>query len=360
MEQVNDRQEASAQFSGKRLAAELNKMTEQSNLKKLETAEKAWQKYVGYGEEYQQANAERVSKREVAVLRYPEATLIASIRLNPATGEAISGHDYDPDAKSHLDTEAEFEKYVQSIPPEQRFVIYEGSDANFSTRDEAIRGRADAGLNILLADKAGIERTTGEPSDLEVAAELERRGVSREEAALYTTLRSLGTKLVQRPDYRVDPGGDIYFQLARNGVPGFREYSEEEKAQISQQPAVRDELLRQMAAQGTQFALERFNPMLRQLQLPEFEVGVDGKLSLGGIDGTKLVEMAGPFGEGRLTEIARMTSEYRDNHLFKTIVNAVKAGKHPFVVYGGSHIVALRPVLDAYFNAPKPQSSQAA
>jgi len=35
--------------------------------------------------------------------------------------------------------------------------------------------------------------------------------------------------------------------------------------------------------------------------------------------------------------------------LFDIIADATKQGKKPFVVYGGSHVVALKPVLDNYF-----------
>lgn len=312
--------------------------------------EQAWQHYQGYGEAYQRANAERAAKGKIMVDRYPQVTLVAQIRVE--NGEVVSGHDYNPEAQSHLDTEAEFQRYISETPAEQRFVIYEGSDTRVTDRDSAIRDRADAGLAIFLADQAGVERTTGEPTDAEVASMLERRGISREETALFTTLRALGPSLLKDPDRASDLSSDIYFQLARNGVPGFREYSEEEKASISANPDVRDELLRQMAEQANKFATGKFNSRLQELGLPQFEVTDDGKLTLPDADGTHLVNISGPMSEGRMGEISRMVGEYRDRHLFDTLTGAVRAGKKPFVVFGGSHIVALEPALNAYFGKP--------
>ena len=311
--------------------------------------EAAWREYEGYGKAYEEANAERVATGQIAVEHYRQATIIAQVRLDEATGEVLSGHDYNPEAQSHTDTEAEFSSYIDSTPPEERFVVYEGGDGSFTDRDRAIRDRADGGLTMFLSDKAGVERTSGDPTSQEELEDLIRRGVSTEEAALFTTLRGIGSSLVKEPGRAIDPGGDIYSQLARCGLPGFREYSEEEKINISQQPEVRDALLAQMAADGTQFAMEKFNPVLRELGLPQFEVGADGALTLPGASGTQLVEATGPSGDSRLNEVAKMNIEFRDRHLFDIIADATKQGKKPFVVYGGSHVVALKPALDSYF-----------
>lgn len=311
--------------------------------------ETAWSEYKGYDVAYERANAERVATGRITAEHYPQATLIAQIRLDGATGKVLSGHDYDPKAESHTDTEVEFDNYLSTTSPEERLVIYEGGDGSFTDRDRAITERADAGLTMLLADRAGVERVSGDPSPMEEVDDLVQRGVSIEEVALFTTLRSIGSSLIKEPGRTIDPGGDIYSQLARCGLPEFREYSEEEKVAISQQPEVRDVLIAQMADDGTKFALEKFNPLLQELGLPQFEVNADGGLDLPGVTGTQLVEATGPSGNTRLHEVARLNIGFRDRHLFDTIATATKQGKKPLVVYGGSHIVALKPVLDTYF-----------
>jgi len=354
-------EESDKQSSGAALAEELLAMKDKANTadtdaSQVETEspespreETAWREYKGYDEAYEKANAERGATGKIAVERYPQATLIAQVRLDEATGEVISGHDYNPEAQSHTDTEAEFSSYIDSTPPEERFVVYEGGDGSFTDRDRAIRDRADGGLTMFLSDKAGVERTSGDPTSQEELEDLIRRGVSTEEAALFTTLRGIGSSLVKEPVRTIDHGGNIYSQLARSGLPGFREYSEEEKIKINEHPEVRDALLAQMAADGTQFAMEKFNPVLQELGLPQFEVGADGALTLPGASGTQLVEATGPSGDSRLNEVAKMNIEFRDRHLFDTIADATKQGKKPFVVYGGSHVVALKPALDSYF-----------
>ncbi len=310
----------------------------------------AWEQYKGYDEAYERDNDERVAKKAIAVEHYPQATLIASIRLD-ADGQVLSGHDHNPEAQSHHDTEAEFQHYLTEIPAEQRFVIYEGSDGEVPDRDTAIHKRADAGLTMYMADQAGIERVGGDPSDGAVATELEKRGISRDETALYTTLRGLGPRLLRDPDAAEDLSKDVHFQLARNGVTGFREYTEAEKIAISATPELRDQVLAQMDKQATQFALEKFNPRLQELGLPQFEIDENGKLTLPGVDGTDLINRTGPMAQGGFREIGRIVTEYRDRHIFDTIADAVQDKKKPFVVYGGSHVVALRPALDRYFGA---------
>jgi hypothetical protein len=311
--------------------------------------ETAWREYKGYDEAYEKANAERAATGRITVEHYPQATLVAQIRLDGTTGKVLSGHDYDPKAKSHADTEFEFDNYITATLPEERLVIYEGGDGSFTDRDHAIIERADAGLTMFLADRAGIERVSGDPTPKEEVDDLMQRGVSLEEAALFTTLRGIGSSLVREPGRTIDPSGDIYSQLARCGLPGFREYSEKEKTRISQQPEVRDALIAQMADDGTKFALKKFNPLLQELGLPQFQVDADGTLALPGVTGTQLVEATGPSGNSRLNEIAKLNIVFRDHHLFNAITSATKQGKKPLVVYGGSHIVALKPALDTYF-----------
>jgi hypothetical protein len=346
-EQENSQTETASIPQSNETANELMEIVEDRNQR-----DSAWELYKGYDEAYERANAERVAKRAISVEHYPQATLVAQIRVDQ-DGEVKSGHDYNPYAQSHRDTEAEFRRYIAETPAEQRYVIYEGNDGKVVDRDSAIRERADAGLTMFLADHAGIERTSGEPADADVASELERRGVPREETALFTTLRALGPSFLRDPEKAADLSGDVYFQLARNGIPGFREYSEEEKAAISANPEMRDELLRQMAQQANEFAISRFNPRLQKLGMPQFEVAEDGKLTLPDADGTRLINVSGPSSEGRMGEIGKMVSEYRDRHIFDTIADAVREGKKPFMVYGGSHIVALKPALDRYFGSTK-------
>lgn len=201
---------------------------------------------------------------------------------------------------------------------------------------------------MFLADQTGSERISGEPTDADIATALEHHGVSRDETALFMALKVMGPNLIKHPDRALDLAGNLYSQLARSGVPGFREYTNEEKIAISAQPQMRDKLLAQMTSQTNEFAKTKLNPLLQQLSLPQFEVTEDSKLIWPHGDGAELIAATSPDSKGRIGEIARQMSEYRDHHLFNKIADAKQNGKRPFVVYGGSHIVALKPILDHY------------
>lgn len=323
-----------------RLAEELHEMLQ---------ADKAWESYKGYGEEYRRENYERAKEGKIAIYAYPEATLIASVRVDEA-GQPISGHEQNPEAKSHEDLEEAFQEYLASTPPDQRLVIFEGSPEDFPDRTTAIQRRADSGLAQFLAKTTDVPMVTGEPSDEEVAAELEGLGVPRVETALFTMLRALGPQLLANQG-NVDLSASTYFQCARNGVVGFREYSDAEKAAISRDPQKRDALLAALSHQATELAMREFNPILEAQGLPVFFVS-DGRLQYSIDDPTRLINIASPTGKGRMNQIGRSVSEYRDRHIFDVITGAVTDGKKPFVPYGGSHLVALRPALDVYFGQP--------
>lgn len=312
-----------------------------------ERREEAWSEYSGYDDRYDRANQERTKAGKITEYHYPGATLVASIRVD-ASGEAISGHEQDPEAQAHRDLEASFQKYLDETPPDERLLIFEGSAQSFTDRTTAIQRRADSGLAQFLAAQTQTPAISGEPSDGEVATELERQGISRTETALFTTLRALGPQLLAERGTGNLPAL-ICFQLARNAVPGFHELTEEEKTEISRDPQRTAEVLADFAHRGTEFALQHFNPILEEQGLPEFTV-VDGELRFGIEDPTELINLASPTRDGRMNQIGNRVSVFRDRHIFEAITGAVKSGKKPFVPYGGSHIVALEPVLNRYFN----------
>lgn len=54
------------------------------------------------------------------------------------------------------------------------------------------------------------------------------------------------------------------------------------------------------------------------------------------------------FGDHRINEVARLSMEMRGRVIFHRILEAYNIGKSPFVVYGGSHVVTLKPALRKY------------
>ena len=316
----------------------------------------AWREYSGYDDRYKQANAERGQAGKIQVLHYPEATIVASIHVDDA-GRAVSGHEHDPDAQSLRDQEQAYRDYLKSTPSDQRLVIHEGSKIEIADRDSAIRKRADAGLTMHLAQVTNVEAVSGEPTDEEVADYLEIQGVERDQTALFTTLRALGSTLLSDETAEdvsqagIDVAQLVHFQLARNHVEGFRNYTDDEKQEISKDPARVQQVLAEMSAQATTYALERFNPILAAHGMPQFFLDETGHLQYAEHNGVNLVNMVAPSGDGYLNRIGKLTSEFRDKTIFSRLAHAVESGKKPFMVYGGSHVVALKPVFDAYFMA---------
>lgn len=328
--------------------------------------EDAWSMYAGYDEYYQRVNAERAASGKVAIEKFGpdnQVTIIASINVDPVTGKAIDGHDYRPEAESMRDIEEAWQRYLETTPPEERFVIFEGNSESFTDRDTAIRRRTEAGMMMYHADQEGVERTTGEPSDIVVADELEKAGVSREETALLFTLRSLATHTSEEPIG--DMKFNFYPHMASVGFEGFPQYTEEQKKVFEQDkdgnfidntPAAVDQraqINREIFEKISPF-VEKWNKALESYGLPKLSVNEDQEIifeepSTRG----DIAESSNPAGEGQHSERMAQMTAIRDRHIFETIVDATKSGKKPFVVYGGSHVVSLEPTLKQYYGSQR-------
>lgn len=331
-----------------------------------ENFEKAWSMYAGYDEYYQRVNEQRAASGKVAIEKFGpgnEVTIIASINVDPMTGKAIDGHDYHPEAQSMRDIEEAWQKYLAETPPEERFVIFEGNSESFSDRDTAIRQRTEAGMMMYHADQEGVERTTGEPSDLVVAEELEKAGVTREETALLFTLRSLATHASSEPIG--DMSKNFYPHMASVGFEGFPQYTEEQKKVFEQDKdgkfvdnspeAVeqRAQINREIFDKIVPF-VDKWNEALESYGLPKLSVSEDQEIVFEeSVSRGDVAESSNPTGEGQHSERMAQMTAIRDRHIFETIVEATKSGRKPFVVYGGSHVVSLEPTLKQYYGSQR-------
>lgn len=333
-----------------------------------ERLEEAWSTYAGYGEYYQRVNEQRAASGKVAIEKFgPDAdvTIIASINVDPVTGKAIDGHDYRPEAQSHRDIEAAWQKYLAETPPEERFVIFEGNSESFSDRDTAIEQRTEAGMMMFHADQEGVERTTGEPTDMEVADELEKVGISREETALLFTLRSLATHASREPIG--DMKFDFYPHMQSVGFEGFPAYTEEQKEVFKREHGETGPFIdnsREAVEKRAQISheifekvspyIERWNIVLESYGLPKLAVSDSQEILFEEpVSRGDVAKSGNPAGEGAHSEKMAQTVAIRDRHIFETITQATKSGKKPFVVYGGSHVVSLEPTLKQYYGSQR-------
>ena len=346
--------------------ADLAKSVEQQRSLRERTAE-AWKKYAGYGPDYQRRNAERARSARVKIDQYggDQLTIIASIntkKFNSAgvevkgdaakqpgltEGEATDLHDYNPESRNHADIEAAYNDYLARTKPEERLVIFEGRvrpDEFISDRATAIRQASESGLLQYLARRDGVEATSGEPTDEAVARYCYERGVQPEELALVLVIRGLTHDLTK--DLPDDISMDIYGEAVVNGLEGFVDYSNEQKAEISKDP-VRMAKLQQQAVE----LAKRQNEILSSLGLPQFEIDEQANTVrfASAEDRAALAKAWDPSSEGRLSDIHTIMTEARDKHILETIVSATEDGKKVFMAYGGSHVVSLEPCLDEFY-----------
>jgi hypothetical protein len=320
----------------------------------LEKRDEAFKNYAEYTSDYyQDTNQARVDQantpdaQRIKVDRFNGVTMVAQINIDPETDSVIDGHDYNPEAQTMAEIEAAWQEYLKTTPPEERVVIFEGDRVSLdqiTERDSAITSRTDSGLLQFLANQEDVEAIVGEPTNKEVADELEKQGVTKEQAALFFTLRALAVSNNNEP-VPLDISMDLYFELANSGVAGFDVIPQEKRQYYIDNP-VELSKLKQQSAQH----LPEWNKILQEAGLPELVISEDG--SIGFIDevtSADLMEGCDPAGGNELSKLSRTATEARDRHLFETIVDTTKDGKKPFIVYGGSHVVSLEPVLSAYY-----------
>jgi hypothetical protein len=325
--------------------------------------EAAWQNYRPIGSSgYEQANQERIADSRIKVVKIgqPEHSvmLVASIKVDPDTGKAISGHENRPEAESMIETEQAFAEYLAATPLERRMVVYEGDERVFADRDEAIAKATDSGLVQHLAKKEAIPVVSGEPSEAETIAVMEQLGVSREEVlALYV---ARGLEGQQSGDEANFLAGFINHQAASLGAEGYHEYSEDEKQAIVAEGRL-DEVKAELTSKVCEL-LPALNNLYSEILGKDLLVVENGNVVINpDFSQDKIHEIVfdrlGWSGNHRINEVARLSMEMRDRVIFHRILEAYNSDKNPFVVYGGSHIVTLEPALKAYTGVANPTSS---
>lgn len=323
-----------------------------------DAVETAWQYYIPLdSEEYERANWERTKDGRVDVSRYGSeehsVTLLAGIKIDPETGRSMSGHEYDPEARSMKDIEVEFDKYLDKTPPERQLVIFEGDERLLPCKEEAVRTATESGLIQFLAAEEEMPAVSGEPSDMEMADALERQGLDREKLVALYAVRSIAGSIRRDPKQRNDLGPMIHYQAGKVGLEGFEVLDEEAKQKIEADGRT-EEVLSGMSRKA-----ESLVPVINELVREPFGRDLllvkDGRIQLNSeaedaeVIDQEIAPLWNPVLEGELNKVAMRTSTIRDRYLFEQIITAYERGKSPFVPYGGSHIVCIKPAMEAYF-----------
>lgn len=322
--------------------------------------EMAWEKYVPFGsQEYY-----RINESRIAILDYrygsngQDAEIIASINVDK-NGEAISGHEHSPEARSLKDIEAAYGDYLARTPAERHLVITEGSyqPGRFTSKEEGVKIRSESGMLQFMAERDNIPVESGEPSNEDIADALEKQGINRSELASLYAVWGISSFIRQEGNSPNDLGAHIYHSAATAGLEGFHVYSEEEKKAIIAGGGQEEVMTEIGAKAGT--LVETINKLaVEELHGAELLRIEDGKVKLNldpkiqdheAID-QALLAIWTPESKSKLGAITRAVNLYRDRHLFHKIVQASREDKSPFVVYGGSHVVCLEPALQSYFS----------
>ncbi|MBA3679025.1 hypothetical protein H0W80_02450 [Candidatus Saccharibacteria bacterium] len=354
------------------LKAGMEKGKEDMESKKRYEAFKTYADY--HSEYYKKVNQERVDnantpghqKIKVYSLGDGAVTIIAQInteKLDPATGQlsedqtapglvegvVTNGHDYNPEAQAFREIEQRWQHYLDTTQPEQRLVIYEGPplDEQFiDSRDGAIRDarRGDSGFLQFLANRDGVSAKSAEVDNPEQLKKFERVGVSREDAVLFFALRAMAANYNDKP-VPDDIAMNFHFQLAELRMPGFEVFSDEQKKYLVEHPEA-------LAAEKKKVLpyLEKWNAILRADGKPELEASENGEVKFSDqVTNNEVLSWIEAAGTGRLSEISRINLAGRDSGIFDSIADATTDGKRPFIVFGGSHVVSLEPVLEEYY-----------
>jgi hypothetical protein len=330
--------------------------TEGSIKIEVQKEEDSWEQYAPIGSaEYEQANQERIKdgKIKVVELGRPDhsITLVASVKVDPETGKAVSGHEYNPEAESIADTQKAFEEYLAKTKPEDRVVIYEGDERLVEDRNEAIQKAADSGLVQNLASKENVPAISGEPSTLEMISVMERLGIKREELLAFRVAVGLETQMSSgEPDFIA---GYINHQAAELGIEGFTDYTEAEKQAIVAEGRL-DDIKTELAKK-----VETILPTLNELYRPALDnkdlfvfdgdtITINPEFNIDEI-GQICMDRLNWAGDNRINVVAKLSMEMRDRTIFHRILETYRDGKSPFVVYGGSHVTTIQPALEAHF-----------
>lgn len=343
--------------------------SQRSETESEERIESSFVSYADYqADYYKRSNQERVDDAQadghqrVRINVFGEdsaVTMIAQVKIDKDTGDVVDGHDYNPEAESMSEIEEAFRLYLEKTPPEERLVIFEGSpmrDEDMQDRDSAIRLRTDSGLVQHLADRSGVEAIPAEISNAQQADIMEAAGIPREASALFLALRSLSANYSDE-EVSSDISMDLYQVLADLGIQGIEEIPEESKASYLASPAMMKALKDKVAP-----FVEQWNSLLVDSGLPTLVVSDDGSIKFtnppdgSSVTYNELGSAISATGGTPLKDIAKINMrEARDKVIFKTIVRATESGKRPFIVYGGSHVVSLEPVLQAHFGTRQQQ-----
>lgn len=306
---------------------------------------------------YGQENGRRAAEGIVQKSKYEsdghQIVTLASIKVN-AEGKTIDGHDNDPASRNAHDIEAAFDQFISQV--DRPIVVFEGNPRGpYESRDQAVVDATESGLIQHLAREKGIEAVSGEPSDQELMQGLVEMGYQPDQVQAYLLGRGLPSLLEKNPQAADDLGIHLYPKAAELGLPGYHDYSPQEKANIKKQGAT-ERLFRDMNQQVQEY-VQAINQLYSQDILVIDQAGTvrlrdDLRDQLRENKDMEDFWKGFALGRGNGGDLLRDSMRVRDKHIINTIDRLHRQGYDVISPYGGSHVVTQRPVLEALYGPP--------
>lgn len=326
--------------------------------------ESAWERYNAYGSpEYNSANQERWEAGDLLVRHYgkdDEITVIGTINQNDDGSQTLE-HDYSVESSTIHELEQRLVDYFDNTPVEHQSVIVEGGFENvhFDTHDGAIEAAAEAGLTTYIAQQRNVQIIGGDPKPADTYEQMIHEGTERIDVAAMEAVRGIVPELRRGTITPGDVSMVLYQAAATMQVEGIRAYTDKEKQQLQDEGRTQ-EALADIKRQVKELLVPHFNNLVRDAMDDRQDLFIaqdDGSITLNinvDTNDTNALDRAmfplwHPDGDSQISKVWRKNGEIRDKFLFERIIEARQDGKRPFVVFGGPHVVALEPVLRAYF-----------
>jgi hypothetical protein len=272
------------------------------------------------------------SQWQPLLFNYPRLTVIGAAHSNNIDSPILNR------IKTHVTTFLA----DQTTPPTQKLVMVEGFTTGriprYRSIDQAIQYMGESGMTAFLALQAEVATISPEViTDPTSALHLKEQLLSLfspEQNVLYALLDSL-TSLIRKNELTPERIAGLIVHYARIFGSDWQHASFTQSADL----------------------LNHINAMMiKYLDQPLFQIEgnhptllLDQELIIRLTDNTIFKDADHPYA-GYLNDIARILDANRDNYLVTAIHRAHQQQKTILLVFGGSHIIAIKPALDFLYS----------
>lgn len=276
----------------------------------------------------------------------PRSPLIFKHNIGEATVTMVGvSHSKVLDSPTTTGTKEAFLNYIAATTTERRLIMVEGFHGSepqaLDTFEASVTHGGESWGITFLARKNDVDVVSPEVPRGKVIEMLKQEGIGADLIALFYTMRNLGSMVRNNELTNENLAKIIYGNATASGVNWLQEYDQTRVTTIIDNEEERQRAINKVLEVG----IPRLNAILiREVGNTLFDDA--GKLLLDpeivhsyhspGIDAPDTI----------FKRIAQIDNQARDEFLLAQIVNAVKEGKDPMVIFGGTHVLRLEPALE--------------